>query len=660
MKKQIIKLTLCIFCMSIFLSNAHATAPCNLNTSPGSTLESECIERMNKVQNLNLWDGDGKAISVNELKQRLNKLVNQMPIESDEKKPYIKQFIPEARRHITQLINERNKDWTDEYLAKIQLYNESRASSQNFSDELSQFSSSLENLLSQKKRQHSLTRIYLQNMAGIPTTYLIIGKSSWDINSKIAPLTIFEQITHHAAHYIVNELSASLIFSNTKIINSKISSDVIKSTKKVRVEEFETDPIYFPDGSTCYVIHKYRSYPLYHIPESDQSNKTSHKASLDSTKDIQYWNIDTATISKYQTDNTFPKSLIMQANKQLTDIETENSASIAQIQGFAQKYKESWDNISQKQKVIILKISEIKRLIQEKIGDMVSSEEFQTQLTDPLIELQHSDDVDKAEDLKESMISWLRKLSNQFQNQKQTVESDINNWLKHRNMIVFTSKSEIMGVGEIPNNVASRLLSSAITSLEKRKRQLISYKLSTVKNGRLVSHEAEDFYNDGLPIRYLISPPILTFLNKASGESQFYNVSMFMAWEVQYTEQTTKASANKSLPTKPSNIYVDQNQQVSWFFGNEECFSFQEAAQLLPKGFKLPKRSDMPTLRNFVNQPGMSQLRNQYNYLFQSGTELWTGEQSSVTDKVYTYNITANEVFSHSGSSCCYVVGVGE
>jgi len=81
---------------------------------------------------------------------------------------------------------------------------------------------------------------------------------------------------------------------------------------------------------------------------------------------------------------------------------------------------------------------------------------------------------------------------------------------------------------------------------------------------------------------------------------------------------------------------------------------------MLPKGFKLPKRSDMPALRNFINQPDMAQLRNQYNYLFQSGTELWTGEQSLVTDKVYTYNITANEVFSHSGSSCCYVVGVGE
>ena len=164
MKKQIIKLTLCIFCMSIFFSNAHAIPPCHLNT-PGSTLESECIERMNKVQNLNLWDGDGNAISVNELKQRLNNFVNQMPIESDEKKPYIKQFIPEARRHITQIINDRNKDWTDEYLAKIQ-YNESRASFQNFSDELSQFSSSLENLLSQKKRQHSLTRIYISSKYG--------------------------------------------------------------------------------------------------------------------------------------------------------------------------------------------------------------------------------------------------------------------------------------------------------------------------------------------------------------------------------------------------------------------------------------------------------------------------------------------------------------
>jgi len=659
MKKRITYLVLCFFCFT-FLNKSQAIEPCDMNSSPGSDLKAECIERMNKVQNLNLWDGDGKMISVSELKNLLNEFVNQMPIESVETKPYIKQFIPSVRKQITQLVNDRNKEWTDEYLAKIQQYNESRARSQNFLDELSQFSSSLENLLSQKKRQHSLTRIYLQNMAGIPTTYLIIGKSMWDPNSKTAPQLIFEQITHNAAHFIASDLGDTLIFSNTIISNSKISSDVIKSTKKVRVEEFETDPIYFTLGSMCYVIHKYRSYPMYHISTSEISNHSIQINSSKIKRDIKYWNIDGSNISNYQKDNTFPKSLIEQASKQINDIENENTVSINQVKGFAKKYKQSWDMVHQKQKKIILKITIIKRLIKEKIENLVTEDDYQSQLKNPLIEFQQTNNIEKAEDLKEKMINWLRKLANTFQTQKQAVETDINNWLKNRKMIVFTSKSEIMGVGEVPNNVASRLLSSAFTSLEKRKRQLISYKLSTVKGGRLVSHEAEDFYNDGVPIRYLIYPPILTYLGNPSGGTQYYNISLFMAWEVHYAEQNTKESAYNTTGQKnvASNIYYDQEQNLSWFFGDEECFSFQEAKAILPEGFKLPKRSDMTALRFFVNKKEMTTLRNHYNYLLQSATELWTGEQSSVTDKIYTYNIAANEEFSHSASSCCYIVGV--
>jgi len=660
-KKQIyFILSFCCVLFTCIIAQSN-NQPCNFNKATienGAELETECIQRMKKVQSLELWDGGGKPVSVDSLKKSLTNLINKMSIESVENKPYIKQFIPAVRKKITNLVNDRNKDWTKEYLAKIQIYNETRSTSQNFFDEISQLASSLENLLSQKKRLHSLTRIYLQNMAGIPTTYLIIGKSVWDPNSGIAPQVIFEKITHSASHYIASELSETLIFSNTTISNSKISSDVIKATKKVRVEEFETDPIYYTHGSRCYVIHKYRSYPMYSIPKSKDSDNSLDLETYQ--QNTQYWNIDASNISNYKNRSIFPDSLIKEANKQINDVKNENVVSIKQVQGFAITYKTSWNQINQKTGIIQVKINKLKKSIKEKINNLVKENEFQVNMTNPLKEFTNTDDVEKGDDLKESIINWLLKINNIFQNQKKDAEENINNWLKSRNMIVFTSKSEIMGFGEVPTEVASRLLSSAFESLEKRKRQLISYKLSTVKNGRLVSCEGENYYTQGLPIRYLIFPPILTYLGNPSGGSQYYNISLFLAWEVQYTEQKNKVSIEETS-TKgqiSTNIYYDQKQNLSWFFGNEECFSFQEAKQKLPKKFRLPLRNEMASLGIFVNMDDMAILRNQFNYLFQSGAELWTGEQSSVTDKIYTYIITSNEIFSHNASSCCYIVGV--
>jgi len=47
----------------------------------------------------------------------------------------------------------------------------------------------------------------------------------------------------------------------------------------------------------------------------------------------------------------------------------------------------------------------------------------------------------------------------------------------------------------------------------------------------------------------------------------------------------------------------------------------------LPNEFRLTLRNAIPSLGIFVNKDQMVILKNQYNYLFQSGSELWTGEQ---------------------------------
>jgi len=253
-------------------------------------------------------------------------------------------------------------------------------------------------------------------------------------------------------------------------------------------------------------------------------------------------------------------------------------------------------------------------------------------------------------------MNWLRKESKYFQNRKEGAELDISNWLKNRNMIVFTSKSEIMGLGEKPSKVAARLLSSAIKTLKNRKKQLISYELSTVEHGQLVSYKGEDFYNDGLPIRYMILPPILTYVGSPGG-SQFFNISLFLALEVQYSEQNMHQKPGKSTQDQ-SNIYFDKKNNISWFFSKEECYSYEEAIKLLPANFSLPLKKHLNLLNAFVNLSESSSIRNNFNYLIQPGSEVWTGDKSLITDKIYTYIPNANEVSSHDASFCGYVIGV--
>ncbi len=673
-------LILSLLIVSLCRTGYAQTDFCNSDSSLNEEQIKECQKRLDKAKNLEAWDSESQAIDIELIREILKRKLENCPVEHTKTKPYIKDFLPEARKIISSLVDERNKQWTDDYLNKIQRFNDALSKFQNFMDEKSQLSNALETLLNQKKRLLSLTNVYLQNMAGIPTTFLIVGQGEWTPETEGTTLEMFHRVTQNAAKYIADNLGDTLVFSEVRIEDAKIVSDVIRSQKSVRVEEFETDPVYHTRGSSRFVLQKYRCYPNYNNSGSGKVSETEIIPEENSPK-IKYWNIDQYTFNDANIKGRFPKGLAEEMEKRIDQIRVENELARNQVMVFASRYSKSRDEIISKLQDTIDKIWMLERNIKNKIlGENSGNDikdEIRVSLSEPIKELESLDDekVEQGQQEKEKIEHWLKKQGDSFMGSKGDAETDISNWLSSRKMIVFTSKSEIMGNHERPETVAERLLKGAVETLDKRKKQLISYELSVVKNGKLISRHGDQYYNDGLPVRYLLFPPVLTYIGDSEETGgQLPNVSLFLAWEVEYSKkdsssdeslktsgQSSESSGQSSKPlTHQENIHYDVENDLSWFIDKEECFSFETAKKRLPENFYFPGRDEMNIFKMFFYSKGKQakEIRTRYRYLSHPDTDIWTRDKSKISEMIYTYSLSYNESTLHDESFCCYIVGV--
>jgi len=645
-----------LFIYNFIQSYTFADSQCEICTQITDSHEKECCQLIKKAVYIDEWDGNGNPISIDSLKTTLTDFVHNSNDLSSENKPYVKLLIPAIRKKMTSLVNEKNKQWTEKYLKKIQEYNDEKAIFQNYHDEVSQLKSSIQNYVNQKNRISSLKKVYLQNLAGISKAFLILGKGKWPGRKEdITPMYVLNFITKKAKEFIASKLTETLIYSETEIKNAEVSKSVVQSSKMVRIEEFETDPYYFIPGSVFYVLHKYRSYPMYIIQDKKNTNNVGRYNDIN-IENVKHWNIDNTTIHQYQKKHHFSKGLLDEMYKQIQLVENENTISIQQIEDFEQSYTQSRDKIELKKDNLYTEIKTLTDKIQKRFSNKFLSD-FKINITDKIESLTESyEKHEENEKIQNHIIGWLEKRKTIFKKRKENAKEAINKWLENRNMIVFTVKSEINGLSELPSKVMKRLLSSATNTLTERIRQLISYEISTVKNGTLESHKAKDFYNDGLPVRYFILPPVLKYLSKP-GETPLINYSLFLAWEVQYTEKDKKLNHQNQVQ-KLNNIYFDDQNNLSWFFGDDECYLFDKAKNLVPVDYKMPEKKHFQMLHSLIKNNKFFAIRNNYTYLTQPGSEIWTGEKSTTTDKLYTYIPNANEFSSHHTTFCGYVVGV--
>jgi len=610
-----------------------------------TNLYEECINRYAVIEDLQKWykfgdlqiNGDVKKV----LQEKLQTYGEDI-IEESIDTPYLANFFKNTTEKVASMASDLDKKWGDKYIEKIQSFSNVQTLYLNFFDEKRQLITALDTLLSQKKRLHSLQKVFLQQISGIPTTYLIAGRSKW--KAKMGKYgKINDKISNGAQSFIKKNLRSNLIFHNAEVKDSKIAQNVIISVTNLQVEEHGADPFTYMAPKQLFILQRYRCFPRYDKPESETNLPVSNQ-----TNDIQYWHLGHNFF-----EDELPASLISDARDEFKKVSQENESNIAKIDGFEERYKKSWKMIDEKKNKNIKKMWDVTNQLTEKIyyelrePDMVS---IRRNLSEPVrrIEDMSYRDIEAAENLTEDIDTYLDGIAKRINSDKTKKRKDIDKLVQQKNIVMHTIKSKILGSQDDPQEEAYKLLKGEIDTLTKRKLQLRSYEFSVVEAGKLKTYKGSEYYNDGIPFRYLIFPVILKHKLKKDRTSEYMRISLFLAWEVEYSKKDKK---------KKLDIYYDVENNLNWFIDIQECFSFEKAKKRLPANFVLPTLDEMNFFIKFLEHPGAKQMIQKHNHLKKLGNEFWTIEIDDLTDKIFTFDIGAKEQLKHHSSFCGYIIG---
>jgi len=627
-------------------------------------LYNECIERYKKTLDINLWDklnGDELDLKIDMVK-KLEKKNDHIIVEEARNKKYLEGFLKDIDYIVDKMAYEKERKFSNNYIDKIQEFSESLTVYQNFIDERRQLQTALDNLQNQKQREHSLTEVFMQQISGIPTIHLIIGKSEWTTsmydneNKIITSADVYNYISSKADLYIKNNLSSKLVYSEVKIENESIVKKIIYTLNNIKVDKHVADPYEHIDEQKRYILQKFKCYPNYNnqseaINNSNNKNVDKYSGAI---KKPDYEHVSYDFLQNLEKTKEFPKKLIDEAEKELIKVDEENRLSINKIKGFEQRYNGAMSKIKEKMNKNTKKMWEVTNTLFDRIyydsGVNFNPNEISEKLNKSVKKLEEIDydKIDEIKDLRHNLEAYLDKIQEKIENNKKGRDQDVKDMIEHKKIIVFTTQTKILGNNDDYEKEAIKILASAIDKLTERKKQLRSYELTVTEEGRLKSYKGKNYYNEGIPIKYLMFSPILKYTNKNENEQQM-KLYFFLAWEVQYSQNSTQQELA---------IYNDTQNNIKWFIGKGECFPFEEAKKSLPKKFEFASRDYIKKFRNFLKKN--NNIKAKHTYLNNPDKEFWTCDEDDdfFEGKIFTYDLIKDTIRSRTKTYCGYLIGI--
>ncbi len=652
-------------------------------SAPPEVLE-ECRERLKRAENIKLWDKMDRTLETESVGKILKKKFKELTLEDSDVKPYLGQFLIEVGKRVSTLEHKSNKRWIDEYLFRMQNYIDARSRHQTIVDEKSQLKTILGTLLKEKLRIHSLTQVYLQNMAGVPTTYLVVGRDKYKLERKESNMAMFRRIAQNAIPHVADYTSNTLIFSRTEIENARIVRDVITAKKGVRVEPYGKDPKIYSANKLRYLVQKFRCFPSYTEQPSESVNPERKRAE---NTTASYWIIEHPTISDALMDEMFPqgdvlpehrRKLKLEIEKRYSELTVDDAESLEQVWRFVEKYEKWIGKIIRKQEDLNRQIWPLVNRISKRIITKSPGINVRKNLLEPTDEVINigASNISHGKKRIDDMWRWLNKMSERFKDDEEIAQATVENWLKHRRIIISTTKSEIVVASMAPHEVAKNLFDQALKTLKERNRYLKKFEESIVREGSLSQYRSDQYYVVGNPVRCLLFPPVYALTSNAIGpEGNTYGVSFFLALEVEYSvkegappDSKIASDSRERVGDPPGataerkkvdkKIFKDEERGFTWYIVGGECFSKKEGKEKLPEGFKLPDLEQIGYLKSLVFSPSGRRISGFYPFFTKSDSVLWTRSLSPATDKTITYVLATGDKEFHGDSFCAIVVGV--
>lgn len=718
----------------VSLVYAQSTATLDDDEQMISQFEPEYKAIYDNITDLSTWKQAPENAGEKEVKQLLERHMEEIirktktdetfrkKFEQDYGEIWKKKFIKILYKKLSKFSSDQNTQWNQEYLDLVQNYYNSQLDLQTYRETRNNFVLTLINYREIKNRIQSIQDVYKQNLQGVPTTYLIIGKREW--NSAFETVSKnYSLIAEGAQLFVKNELSkkTGLIFSETSVKDYTITKDVIKKFSGGITESYEIDPLVFTAYGTSYVVHMYRCYPRFveegEIQQVEQTGSSDKEAapapgtryenivSQDFQAIIDKLNIklDLESIKKYQNKI---KELVL-------EVSTENQKSAEIIYEFDKKYREQMESIQIPKsntedsiKTLLNKIAGNTNKIkfdalplQMEVGKIISG----------TLELSNV----KGEEIPRSVRDYLDEIESLFSEKERQSRKRFEDQIRSRRMIILTNKQEYLASGVNKLSFNYDLLDGALETLSDRKTKLIDYDLTVIKEGRLVSYkDAKSFKRTGRVTRYIIVPPILTYIDAES-----MRLSLFLAQEIEFRENPIDAQAqSEPVPPTPQKeiepddgksksseatpkgkeevppknndrkpkypekkpeadqkpdiiippadegrFLADPNTHLEWMIylkdGKPRSLSFQDGQRVLPEGFSIPTIEQLESLRAFLITPPKDKAAKDFFPLLKRKRGVWSRERSNIGN-YYIYQFKDANKEDKVPDAQCYVIGV--
>ena len=631
------------------------------------------------------------------LMMRMGEIIRKMQLEpdyrnqhaqtADKPKPWLKDFLPRLYQSLSDDVNRKNEQWYQEYMELVQNYNQATMNVKQFESLRANLMISLKNLNELRLRIKSVRDVHLQQLQGVPTTFLVFGTRTWDHlkESRGKSYNIIQEgVKSFAAKRFIDQ--NSFVFSDLTVKDSRVVSETIQMYGAGEIEAYETDPHVFYKHTRTFVVHRYRCYPQFNSTESGGPTVPSPPEA----KNTEYSIVDHRNVDKIFVQWDIGEKDQEKINELLDRTENNNLSAVGSIRKLDEEYIARMHTIEtlldKTGDDILSALDELCAGIGEIFGDFDDSE-LKKQI-ESYLRQQDAVSADGNHDRLDRILSRIR---TKYDEEAIKAEEDFQNKLARRTKTIFTLRQGFMGDDQQFSELTQKLLEGSFDTIMLRKNNLMRYEITVVENKKLVNHKAEEYYKEGKIRRYYMFPPVLTF------EGSISKLSCFLALQVEFSRDETSSSGlpkpafqtaqTGSLPpvqeTGPSvtppplppqveappdpRIMDDSDSGLQWlvYLENDElgCFSFEDAVgHIRSKGFSMPSMSQLKLIQNRLQSSHAKANMPQAfrKFLAPDGPSLlvWSDSPPDIYGNRKLLNFKTGEETDKVYDYCGYVLGV--
>lgn len=600
--------------------------------------------------------------------------------------------------------NLANEDWTKYYIEAVEKLNKRQITHRDYVDAQQSLRSSIASLIALTQRLRTINDVYKQNLEGIPTNILVLGKATSTDRDRVKRITVYRNISTSAKSFLSINKSIKLLFSNTKLSSRGLLQNITHH-KSGKVEDYGANPVLYTDFHTHYVLQKYRIFPVSLKNQIDSKNPTSQSDSLTASlneaakkKAEDSWHtipeyfvisdINSGALPGDSNNLVYRKNIVYRkAGEMLEQIRSDNITSENRIRSSEQKFMSNRRDISSRKELELESLTEIVKKAMSMIQRLDDTTDF-SKLESNLNRIMRSSD----DDIEAMENTWGKSINLFFDNNRDLFETQVQNAkekfeevIKQRVMTIFTREDDIVSDDDSRIDVAIKLAEKGVRSLCERQKSLVSYQISVFKNGKLESQKANTYYDNGTIVRSIMVVPVVQNIPYSEGTKE--RVSLLLAHEIQFKQANKKihkksgsydcevAGRKSHLVTteKPSNKARDDSNSTGRLFkmtdmekGLEwvlmplnDCRMKTEYERDLPAGFALPTIEQLSSLRVFMEHTKKKEVKIRLKPLLESGRYLWSQKARSVfKEEFLVYSLFTGKSVYDPVDACNFSVGV--